>query len=362
MNRFAATGFSYGPTPDPRHARIAVSTALKRSGHQSANGVLLFLSSGFIEPEQALREASRAAGSLQVSGCQGESLMTENEWLLDVEGAVALVVHDPIQLSHVANPPNSSIDFCSPESISAAWLDAPSRRFGAVASAMTSRHHNQVWAASRTADNGHAEIYAHGTRSTVRVSRGIHPLTPPVTVKKTDGYRVLEIGRYPALNVLSQAIPSQYRQPENQEINSEILMGGVVFGDPDTAIANDRYHLNQVVSADREAGSITFSDKLVPGEHLFLAISDRLAAERDMAMRLEQMDQELSSEPEFGLYLPCLSRQPTVGTNTDLSLEVIKSRYPGLPIIGFYGHGQIAPLKTGSQLHFHSAGIGLFAF
>jgi len=226
---------------------------------------------------------------------------------------------------------------------------------------MTAHHHNQVWAAGRVAANGHAETYVHGTQSAVCVSRGIHALTPPVTVKKTDGYRVLEIGRSPALNVLSQAIPNHYRQPDSREINSEILMGGVVFGDPDTAIANGRYHLNQVLSADREAGSITFSDKLIPGEHLFLAISDRLAAERDMVKRLENLDQQLRTAPEFGVYLPCLSRQPSVDSNTDLSLEVVKRRYPGLPVIGFYGHGQIAPLETGSQLHFHSAGIGLFA-
>jgi len=84
MNRFAATGFSYGPTPDPHHARIAVTSALRRSGQHAANGVLLFLTPGYIEPVQALREASRAAGCLQITGCHGESLMTEDEWLLEV--------------------------------------------------------------------------------------------------------------------------------------------------------------------------------------------------------------------------------------------------------------------------------------
>lgn len=361
MSDFAATGLSYGPTPDPQHARIAVTRALSRSGRHSASGVILFLSSGYIEPSSAIVAASRAAGCLAVAGCHGDSLITEDEWLVDTEGAVALVVHDPVQLSHLSNPPGTSIDFCSPQSISAAWLDAPARRFGAVASAMSSNHPNQVWASGRCRNNGHAEVFVHGCRNAVGICHGIQPLTPPVTVQKTDGFAVLEIGKYPALNVLSQAIPNRYRHTSNSAIATEMLMGGVVFGDPSTAIASGRYHLNQVVAADQHNRSITFSDKLRPGEQVFLAISDRLAAQREMSQLLPRLQRSLNAPPQFGLYLPCVSRQPSVDCLTDPSLEALRQCYADLPIIGFYGHGQITPLEMGSHLHFHCAGVGLFS-
>lgn len=358
MKGIAATGMSVGQSADPRHARRAVNRALARTGKNSATGVLLFLSPGFRNPSAAILEASRAAGCMQVSGCHGESLITEEASVVNVEGAVALVVHDPIHLSHLVNPPNPSVDFCSPESVSAAWLDAPARRFGAVASTTSPRQSSQVWSRSRRSANGHAKVFVHGARSAVGILHGIQPLTSPVAVHKTDGCTVLEIGRYPALNVLSQAIPGRFRNTPKHVINSEMLMGGIVFGDPDTAIASGRYHLNQVVAASRENRSITFSDKLVAGERVFLAISDDQAAQREMLELLPRLENELHNRPEFAVYLPGCSRQ--CDATDDQTLAIIKARYPGMPIAGFYGHGQITPLQTGSHLHYHCTGLGLF--
>ncbi len=366
MSEFAATGLSCGPTPDPLHARTAVNRALRRSGRHSASGVFLFLTSGYIDPGAAIIEASRAAGSLSVAGCHGDSLVSEDEQLVDTEGAIALVLHDPIAMSHRASPTGTSIDFCTPSSVASAWLDAPARRFGAVSSVTSTHQTPSVWSAGRICQNGHAEVHVHGCTASVGIAHGIEPLTPPVTVRKTDGFAVLQIGRHPALNVLSQAIPERYLYDSNAATTAETLMAGVVFGDPGTAIAKGRYRLNPVIGADRSTRSITFSDKLTPGEQVFLAISDRLAAQRDMTRLLPRLEhgsgrgRRKASPPAFALYLPCVSQRPDLDGAADPALEVIRQRYPGMPLIGFYGHGQINPLETGSHLHFHCTGVGLF--
>jgi len=335
--RLAATGISYGSTPDPKHAARAVDIALKRTGRSSANCVLLFLTPEYAhEPNAALRAAARAAGSVQIIGCTGAGLLTDDEWLLDACGAAAMVLHDPISVSHRAVGEQVSLDLSTPEGISNEWIDGPAKRV----------------------TSGHTEAFFHGTRVATGVSQGIRMLTAPVAVGEVDGYDVLQIGQHPALSVLVQALP--FRIAEGESFPLHLLMCGVTFGDPDTAVADGRYRLNHIVSANREERSITLSSALNPGERLFWGIRDKLAAERDITKKIESLGEELGATPDFGLLFPCITRGPGFYGNRDRDIEIIKSRFPDMPLIGFYGNGQIAPLSTGCHLHQYSAAIGLY--
>ena len=94
--RQVATGSSYGAIAHKEHARTAVQNALAQMGSNldTANigSVLLFLSSAYAhDPQAAIKEAAKAAGTPLVFGCCAVGLMTERERFLDAEGAVAMV-------------------------------------------------------------------------------------------------------------------------------------------------------------------------------------------------------------------------------------------------------------------------------
>ena len=359
--RNVATGLSHGPRPTPEHAAQAVKKALKRAGQPSANSVLLFLTPHYADdPTPALRAAARAAGSLQVIGCTGAGVLTDQEWLLDAPGAAAMVFTNQVRLDlpHKSMDEQAILSLCTPAGLSADWLDIPSARIGAISGDLVGQGPFKVWAGSRVMDSGRAEAAVQGVRSAIFASQGVRALTSPIEVAEVQGFDILRMGNYPALNVLVKALPIGVREMEH--IPLHLIMGAVTFGDPTTAIRDGRYRLNHIVAANLKDQSITLSHPLNRGERLFWAMRDTLAAERDMRMTIEQAHQKLAEDPDFALLFPCMGRGPHFYGNSDRDLELLQARFPGLPIIGMYGNGEIGPLDEGNHLYQYSTILGLF--
>ena len=124
-----ATALTRGARALPELAAQAVTRALERAELTRANGVLLFLTPHFApSPEPALRAAARAAGCLQVLGCTGAGILTEDEWLLDAPGAAAMVFGEGMHLSPADNDSDEPlISLCThlPALLPIGWTAAP---------------------------------------------------------------------------------------------------------------------------------------------------------------------------------------------------------------------------------------------
>ncbi len=360
--QLVATGLSRGSRTYPEHAANAVKNALARANLRHANGVLLFLTPDYAtNPEPALRAAARAAGCTQVVGCTGAGVFTDQEWVLDSPGAAAMVFGGHIRLTLPSAGPGAAtpiLSLCTPSGLSADWLDITTARIGAVSADLDGEGPFKVWSGSRVADGGCVEALIDGVDAAINASQGMRALTSPIEVAEVHGYDVLRLGNYPALNVLVKALPVGVREMER--IPLHLVMGGVTFGDPHTAIRDGRYRLNHIVSANLNEQSITLSHPLHRGERLFWAMRDALAAEREMRVTIENTSRALKHEPDFALLFPCMGRGPNFFGNRDRDLELLKERFPRLPVIGIYGNGEIGPLDEANHLYQYSVVIGLF--
>lgn len=356
-----ATGLSYGMQASTQHAETAVKQALAKAGLSHANSVLLFLTPQYAsDPTAAIRAAARAAGCIQVMGSTASGILTEQEWVLDSPGAAAMVFGGDVALTptQAGRRGEAALSLCTPKGISADWLDMPICRIGAVSSDTVAHGHYAVWGGGRIAADGNVEAGITGARHAVTVSQGIRALTAPIEVAEVQGYEVLRMGNYPALNVLVQSLPPDVG--DREQIPFHLLIGGVTFGDPDTAIAEGRYRLNHIIAADPQHGSITLAQALSPGERLFWAMRDALAAERDMRQVIETSYASLGAEPQFGLLFPCTARGPSFFGNRDRDVDQLRQRFPDMPFIGFYGNGEIGPLEEENHLYQFSSILGLF--
>jgi small ligand-binding sensory domain FIST len=344
----------------PEHAANAVRLAMERAELDRVNSVLLFLTPHYArDPEPALRAAARAAGSMQVVGCTGAGVLTDQEWLLDSPGAAAMVFGGNLHLGLPDFGTDQAVlSLCTPAGMSADWFDMPVPRIGAVSGDLAGTGPFKVWSGSRVADGGRVEAVIEGSRAVLQASQGVRALTSPIEVVEANGFDILRHGNYPALNVLVQSLPDGVR--EMDQIPLHLIMGGVTFGDPENAIREGRYRLNHIVSADLKQQSVTLSHPLVRGERLFWAMRDTLTAERDMRQTIEETQARLGAIPDFALLFPCMGRGPHFYGNRDRDLELLKSRFPDLPIIGFYGNGEIGPLDESNHLYQYSTILGLF--
>ena len=358
-----ATGLSHGNRPYPEHAADAVRQALDKAELARANGVLLFLTPEYAaDPGPALRAAARVSGSMQVVGCTGAGVLTEQEWVLDSPGAAAMVFGREVRLDLNAGGNDDDtlvLSLCTPSGLSASWLDSPAPRIGAVSGDVFGQGPFKVWSGSRLNESGYVDTVIRGARSAIIASQGVRALTSPIEVAEVQGFDVMRLGNYPALNVLVQSLPDPVRSQKHLPFH--LLMGGITFGDPATAIRDGRYRLNHIVSANLNDKSITLSHPLHPGERLFWAMRDTLAAERAMGKAIQQARKDLGTRPDFALLFPCMGRGPHFYGNRDRDLDLLKEMLPELPVIGFYGNGEIGPLDGSNHLYQYSTVLGLFA-
>ena len=356
-----ATGLSHGHPDKVGHVERAVNSALEKAGASHANSVLLFLTPDYAhDPATAIRAAARTAGCTQVTGATGSGLLTDQEWVLDSSGAAAMVFTGRVHLglSQQADPNQLRLCLCTPQAVSSSWLDEPINRFGAITSDEFGHGPFAVWTSGAVVKDEFTEVTINGASAEVVVARGVRVLTAPMQVDEVKGLDVHRIANHPALHVLISALPEAAQRQNPLPLH--MVMCGTIFGDPDTAIEEERFRLDHIVAADPERHSVTLSHPLRPGERLFWAMRDSVTAEHTVQESARDCRKALGGVPDFTIMFPCLSRGPLFFGGSDKDLAAARESFPGAPIIGFYGNGEIAPLGKPSHLHQYSTVLAAF--
>lgn len=353
-----ATALATADQADPELAAAVVRTALDRAGLDIAHGVLLFLSPDFTHhAHAAVAAASRAARCLQVTGCTAPGVFTEMDWVLDRPAACAMVFGGESVLAARAPAGVPLLTLATPPAAGTGWLRNGGLRYGLLSTDSSAHGAGRIWCHGKMVTDGRCETAIAGARSSIGASRGMRILGKPHRVKCSNR-DVLKADDHPALNALLRELPQDIRQMERLPFH--LLAAGIVSGPPEHAIEEGRYVLAPIVSVSHEERSVTLALPARDDMHLFWAMRQSLAAETDLRRMAGELSGRLGAEPEFGLLFSCLGRGPYFFGGEDRDLAVIKERFPGMPLIGAYGGGQIAPLFDGThQLH-NTAVLALF--
>ncbi|MBS1197417.1 MAG: hypothetical protein H6R18_1202 [Proteobacteria bacterium] len=336
----AATALVTGLEASPQLAENAVRQALTNAGLDRANGVILFLSRDFSRQlAQSVLAAARAAGCLQVVGMTAHGLFTETGWVLDQPAAAALVLGGSFSLAPNGDGP--LLSFADASSLPPDWLYAPPR-IGLLHSS------GLAWQQARSNEDGRSETVIAGATCSIAVSPGLRVLGEALSITEMRGNNLVRLGEHSAVASLTRLLPAELRQRSTLPIH---LLGALPNGKTDSPAI-------LLLSANTD-GSITLSQPLKPGDTLIWVIRQPLAAESDMRRALASAAAQIP-KPAFGIQCSCIGRGPLFYCGDDHDLTAWRERFPGVPLIGAYGSGQLAPHGEANQLWQNTVVTALF--
>ncbi|HYG31457.1 MAG TPA: FIST C-terminal domain-containing protein [Methylophilaceae bacterium] len=359
--RKVATGLATGPAAVPELAAQAVAQAMEAADTNVASSVLLFLTSEFArDPVPALRAAAKTASCIQIMGCSAPGILTEQDWILDAPAAAAMVFSDGINLQ--TTPANRAsqllLTLAAPNAINSTWMSMPGSRFGGVSGDAMGQGPFSVWQNGKGAVAGHCEATIQGVDSAIAPAHGLRMLGKPQLINAASGHDLKLLGGKPALPTLRQACAA-IKGVEDDYLPLHSLMA--VFAGGERQIDEGVYQLAALVSGNESDNSVTLAKKVEKGQYLCWAIRDAEAAQFNLKQTANQLAAQLPASPDFGLIFSCLGRGPYFYGGVDRDLVLLRQLFPGMPFIGFYGNGEIAPVNGVNELLQYSAVLGLFS-
>lgn len=351
-----ATALARGPEAAAELAAQAVQAALARLQGAVPHTVLLFLTCEFLRHvPAALAAASRAARCLNVSGCTAPGVLTEADWAIDQPAACALVLGGGVPFRPGGESPGSGLAFAVPEAAHPGWLSGIGPRAGLVS--CSGDHPGKVWTHGKLCEGGAGSGGFPGARGATAVARGVRALSPPLPADGIAGYELNRINGQPALSTLLRALPVPLRAADTLPLN-QLFLGVAAEGTP---APGEGFELVALLGINHEEGSVILSRRLAPGAAVFWALRTPLAAEHEMRDTVARTAAALGGAPAFGLLFSCIGRGPYYYGGADRDILALRERFPGLPLIGAYGSGQIAPAGAVSQTIHNSAVLTLVA-
>lgn len=341
-----------GNDAQPQLAAQAVRLALEKAGERHANGVLLFLTAEFSRhAQQAITAVARAARCTQVAGGVAAGVFTDSGWVLDRPAAAVMVFTGGISLGHPETVTASGEALLSyaGSTLPQGWTDGGEKRFGGSFAGHAGRVDPVAWQQSRLTD--HCSVQLLGAHVEVGVSTGWRLLGAAQPVDSSRAYELLRLGGQAALDSLLAAVRSDghERPPPLTSLCAVLVADGADSATQrQLSCANGAHHLIAIIASSQQ-GSLTLAERIVPGQRLAWAIRLPELAAADMRRSVACLA-AAAPDPVGAIAFSCIGRGPYFHDGEDRDIDCLRERFPGLPLIGTYGTGQIAPSPARGML------------
>jgi small ligand-binding sensory domain FIST len=358
-----ATGLAIGSKALPELAAIAVQSAMQKASIKMPACVLLLLTSEFAaSPLAAIKAAAKAANCTHVIGCTATGIFTDEDWVMDSPAAAAIVFSENVfvHVNHQQNTQKDNLNYhltlTAPNAIDTRWLQNKELRFGGVSGDALGRGAFSVWQNAKATTQGYIEFSTDQLNCAVAATHGLKLISQPRRVTACQQNDVISLANLAAFEHLQK---TWQKQSQSQgDLPYHQLMA--VYANKAIDITRGHYLVASLVTGNPLDHSVTLSTNINSGQWLSWAIRDAHAAQIGIVKTASDLSLQLKEEPQFALLFSSLNRGPYLYNGLDLDLGLLKTIYPKLPIIGFYGNGQIAPINQQNQLLQYSAVLGLF--
>lgn len=356
-----ATALVSGNEPLPRLAEQAASDALKKSGLMHASGALLFLTAEFIRHAQsAVTAVARTAQCTQVAGGIASGVFTEDGWVVDRPAAAVMIFGGEISLGNdrTAGDETPALISYTGDHLPPEWRSSGTR-FGASISGIysdTSAHGAAhpvplAWQQGRGNEQQRCSVQLLGAQIETAVSSGLKLISSAQRIEQCNGFDLERLVGQSALRSLLHALPSDLHDRLVNQLHHIVAVVLESSDEADSAFADGCYRPLPIIAINQDQ-SLTLAERVAPGERVCWAVRKPDSAEADMCNTLDRLiaSRNPRTMPDCALMFSCIGRGPYFYGGDDRDLMRLRQSFPGLPVLGTYSTGQIAPSRRGNRL------------
>lgn len=367
-------------------ARTAAQAALQKAGRLRAETAVVFASTRYRRHyHEILAEIQKVTGAKNLAGASGSGILTEETEIERQSGIAVMVIDgDELQtasflvpnlqennllagektariLREASFPAKLLLLLADPFSfISPLFFDGFEHTHGYLpiiggAAAEEGRESKTYqFEGGRSAFDAAAGLVFGGRfRFETGLTRSCRPFGEPLRVTRSDGQAIYEMDGRPAYDILLESI-SHIGFEEPRDILKNIFLG-LPTRNFQTDFSDNHYLVRHIMGMNAKKGSLTCTSPVEEGEYITFTYRNPSLAKQDLKLMLEDLRERLSpSQPALGFYFNCCARGEELYGNPGEDAALIREYFPGVPVIGFFGFGEIAPLDHVNHMHHHS--------
>jgi small ligand-binding sensory domain FIST len=386
----AGVGYS-GDRSAKAAATRATAEALGRAGLNRADLAVVFATADYEAEYPELLEAVRGvSGAPAAVGCSGMSVLTSDGEFEGHPGVAVLVAAStaiqarPFLVSasktDVSSPgrtirrlidplpdgPRLLALFPDPFSVNTARLiedveedPATLPIVGAAASGGPGQRESAQWCGREIGVHAVAGLLLTGNLALrLGVAQGCQPIGQPSRISRARANQIIELDGRPALEYLQETVATLPKAEIERAANS--LFAGIAHEEAQRPIHQGDLLVRNLVGVDPGSGAVAVAEQVRPGQIIQFVLRDARAARADMRRMVEALYAGTRRvRPRFGFYFNCLGRGAGLYGAPDHDITLIREFFGDLPIVGFFGNGELAPVGGKNYAHSYTGVLAI---
>ena len=207
------------------------------------------------------------------------------------------------------------------------------------------------WKDAQATEGGAAGVLLSGNFNTeIGVAQGCQPIGKPREVTKADGQIIFELDGEPALENFKGTL--QLLTQDDIRRSGGTVFVGIAMDDTNKNPTRGDFLIRNLVGINEEHAALAISEEVEVGQLVQFHLRNPAAAAAEIQAIVAQLAEKTREQvPAFGLYFNCLGRGKGLYGVTNHDINIIQEQFPGLPVIGFFGNSEFAPIGGRNFAH-----------
>lgn len=334
--------------------RLAIEEAMESAGITQASSVILFLTPDFVRSiDASLKAAVKSSGCVQIVGATVRGVFTEEDTGLNRSTAAAMVFGAPFTVGLPQKKSSIHLVLATNGHIPSLWQMPYGSIFGGIVGEAPL---GLIWRGGKLSHEAWLHLPISDTSARIGVAQGIKILSQPLPITAFSNGDIAEVGHRNAAGYLTSFLPDGVNL--KQLVLRNQLFLGVLEGGSIKSFLDRRYRFVPVIKIGTD--HVAVGEELDLGQLVFWAWRSPEYGTAETEKTVARLQAQVKA-PKFAIAVSCLQRGPYFYQTHDQDIAIFRKHFPNLPLLGFYSHGEIAPLQGVNALLQYSFVLGVFS-